>query len=152
MSNKDPDDCEHCGAKMRQYRHHLNAGLLSALEKMYEKSPTGPVAIADIGLTRSEYTNYSKLAYWFLAVRWRVQTGHKGGIWRVTDSGRAFLGGREKTQKTVVVYRNSIVRWEGAKIGPADVDPNYKIRPEYIVDSEGVELAQRALDLGATRD
>jgi hypothetical protein len=122
--------CDHCGAKMVEYKHGLAKGLVRSLAKI-GLAGGGPLNIADeLKLTKSEYTNFGKLKYWGLVEKTNPEI-ERGGIWRVTETGWAFLRGNIKLSPHVWTYRNRVVRYEGGSITIDEVTGGWKYRPEY---------------------
>lgn len=124
--------CEHCGAKIVEYKHGLGKNLMRCLVKLVNAGG-GPLSISDdLKLTKSQYTNFAKLAYWGLVVKANPKGGERGGMWAITDEGWRFVRGKEKIQKYACVYRGDVVRRLGPMLSVTDItDDRWKYRPEY---------------------
>ena len=82
--------CEHCGAKVVEYKHNFNAGMANSLWQIYLVNK--PVALTDLELTRSQWTNFQKLRYWGLVEQCIDDVSKRSnGLWRITDLGRQFI-------------------------------------------------------------
>lgn len=125
-----PKYCECCGAKMVEYVHVLSKGLVRCLAKL-AVAGGGPLSIADdLKLSKSEYTNFGKLQYWQLVEHADPQV-ERGGIWKLTTAGWAFVSGELALQPRVWTYRGRVVRFENAAITIDQVTGGWKYRPEY---------------------
>lgn len=121
--------CPECGAKLVEYKHGLAKGLVRGLWKL-GKGGLGPQEIASIGLSKGEYTNFAKLAYWDLVKKISDDSG-KGGRWQLTRQGQAWLAGEIRLQRFCWVYRKVVQRYEGPWLSIDDVTGGYKYKPEY---------------------
>ena len=80
---KRAEECAHCGAKMVEYKHGLNKGLVVGLRAIAKAGWTGSaVDLKGLHLTHSEWDNFQKLRYWDLVSK---VGGKKGGKWRITE-------------------------------------------------------------------
>lgn len=95
--------CEACNAKIVNYSHKLNAGLVTALKKMYDHSDT-MVHLGRLDLTYNQRCNFPKLKYWGL-----VQQGKLSGYWYLTKTGGEFVEGHIGVPSHMVTYRNEVV-------------------------------------------
>lgn len=96
--------CQHCGASMMKNFYTFNKTLLRALAKV-ARNPGQP--IRDVGLTKSEYANVSKLKFWGFLVK------ADDGLWTVTELGLAFLRGQVAADKEIAYFRNEVVERQG---------------------------------------
>ena len=124
--------CEHCGAKIVEYKHGLGKNLMRCLVKLVNAGG-GPLSISDdLKLTKSQYTNFAKLAYWGLVVKANPEGGERGGMWAITAQGWRFVRGAVEIQKYAWVYRGDVIRREGAMLKVTDItDGRWQYRPEY---------------------
>lgn len=123
-------ECNHCGAKMVEYKFTFNHGLAVFLYKLY-KADT-PCKTDNLNLTYSQRTNSQKLRYWGLAIpHLNKESAKKAGWWIITEAGKAFVEGRSTIWSQVIMYRNKFVRWEGEQINFAEVTAGYDYRSDY---------------------
>jgi hypothetical protein len=119
--------CEHCDAKMVEYRHVFNKGLAHGLYELWA-SGGGPISLRSLRLTRVQWTNFQKLRYWGLVSRTRQE-----GEWTITPHGLSFVTQGTPIKKWVWTYRGDTVRFDGDTCFFADVhNVMYEKRPDYI--------------------
>jgi len=125
--------CEHCNAKMVEYKHSFNAGLAAGLFKLY-KAGGGPINITKISLTGYQWTNFQKMRYWGLVQKATRDDGtHIDGEWMITPQGINFIASGTAIHKTVWTYRGEPVRFEGNTCFFKDLhEPEYDKRDDYI--------------------
>lgn len=122
--------CPTCGCLLAEYRHNLNVPLGAVLKRLFIEG--GPVHIVKVSKSNTQFTNYAKLAYWGLAKPTVDETGkHSSGFWEITDLGRSFVQRKISIDRTAVVKRNEVLRFEGPAIMFSDLDPSQKDRPTY---------------------
>lgn len=127
--------CECCGAKMVEYKHILNKGLVSALYELGRYRE--PVALTELEITRNQWTNFQKLRYWGLVEKKRTMTGAGTGCWFVTSIGRDFINGSIAIPQIAWSFRGESIRLEGRNILFSDIyTPEYRQRIDYARDSE----------------
>lgn len=126
-----PKRCQHCGAKLEEYLHSLNSGLVTGLIRLY--SVGGESKLEALNLTLSQSNNFQKLQYWSL-----VEKG-KSGVWRITLKGMAFIRGEQSVRRSVRTFRKRWTGWEGDSVRVSDVikDFDYRRREDYVRDSVG---------------
>lgn len=128
--------CDACGAVMKEYTFTFNKALAVFLKKLYD---TGvPTKTASVGLRNAQYTNSPKLKYWDLAIpHITPENNHKRGWWVITEKGKSFVEGKIQIPKSVVMYRNEFVRFEGNLISFNDVHDGYLYRGDYAAQGHG---------------
>ena len=132
--------CPHCGAKTVEYKQGLSKGLARALYRISEHmSATGEFHIGECGLTYSQRENARKLQYWDIIEK-LGDPDSKGGRWKLTKLGRAFIEGRVHLRKYVWTYRGETVRFDGDRVAITDLTDGWKYRPEYAREAQGVLL------------
>lgn len=134
-SRKSPRICDHCGAKIVEYKHSFNQSLANSLYKLYVQN--GATNISKIGLTAIQWTNFQKLKYWGL-VRKAEREDHTniGGVWELTPKGKDFIEKGLAIQKQVWSYRGKMVRYEGDTVFFLDLHDEYiRKRPDYAGDA-----------------
>ena len=89
---------------MMSNKYTLNKTLLRCLAKMYKNK--GKKA-RDMGMTKSEFANYTKLKFWGFIDKL------DDGLWVVKNSGIDFLHNRIRTAKEITYFRNKVVESEG---------------------------------------
>lgn len=125
---------------MLEYKFVFNYLLVSALRKMFSNFGTGFGEIANLALTKSEWTNFQKLRYWGLIEK--DAASPKGGEWRITALGLSFLNGDCSINDKVVMYRNVVVKFEGKDRFIGEIkERKVKTRLEYLADANGVANA-----------
>lgn len=122
--------CPHCGAKIKKYPHGLSKSLGRTLRKLAEAGG-GPVSIANLELSKGEYTNFAKLAYWDLVEKANPSGHERGGIWKLTFRGHDFVRGKGTVRRKAWVYRGDVVEREGELVGIDDVTGGWKYKPHY---------------------
>lgn len=126
--------CPHCGAKMVEYKHSLTKAQIRPLAKL-AKAGGGPLNITDdLNLTKSEYTNFAKLAYWGLVKQ--EGNSERGGNWQITEKGWGFVKGLVGIRKQVIIYRGNLVKFLGDFITIQQVTGGWQYRPQYIRESQ----------------
>jgi hypothetical protein len=130
MFNK-PECCEHCGAKVVEYRHTLNRPLADALHRLYMAGDQ--VNLSELRLTRNQWNNFQKLRYWGLVEKGKRPDGsHIAGEWFVTLRGRDFIEGRCSIHRWAWTYRGKVVKYEGNDVFFNSLsDENYLKRTDY---------------------
>lgn len=134
------EECPHCGNKIRAYIHALNQPMVSALRQLvdywdeYGKSCN---LQRDLRLTKNQYNNFQKLAYFGLV-------GRTTNGWYPSELGREFIYGRARSWNKVATFKGQTVGfdhpvWKGAKVRPSlkhirEIDEiAYKNPIEYIL-------------------
>jgi hypothetical protein len=128
---KEKKTCEHCGAKIVEYKHSFSKALAIGLYRLYQENR--PVNIKHLGLTRNQWDNFQKLRYWGLVAKAVDDAGKRvGGCWAVTQLGVDFIENGTSIQKFVWTYRGETVRFDGDTCFFNDVHPvEYKQRTDY---------------------
>jgi len=128
--------CEHCGAKVVEYKHNFNAGMANSLWQIYLVNK--PVALTDLELTRSQWTNFQKLRYWGLVEQCIDDISKRSnGLWRITDLGIQFIDDSDCTiAHNVWTFRGETMRFEGDFVYFSDIHEKfYKERPQYAAEA-----------------
>jgi hypothetical protein len=126
--------CPTCGAKMVEYRHHLNEPMIVALAKL--RRAGSPVNLKTLDLTRNQWDNFQKLRYFDLVRQVAVDGKRKRGVWEITPSGDAFLDGRALCYSSAWTYRGERVRWDGELVTVGSVVAGYEQREEWAAEAE----------------
>lgn len=128
---KENKTCEHCGAKIVEYKHNFSSALAVGLYRLYQENRA--INIKHLGLTRNQWDNFQKLRYWGLVQKAIDETGKRiGGCWSITPLGTAFIEQGIGVSKYVWTYRGETVRFEGDTCFFKDVHPvAYKQREQY---------------------
>jgi len=113
--------CPHCGAKMVEYRHRLNRGLVTVMRRLHAAG--GRAKLADLDLTNSQWDNSQKLSYFGLIEKTFIAGRRVRGMWEITDLGRRFLAGEASVRGVAVTYRGKVQSFEGGHVFVADIDP-----------------------------
>ena len=139
-----PKTCDSCGAKMVDYRHKLNVGIVISLKKLYDVG--GSAHLNALQLSYISRSNFQKLRYWGLVGR-REQ---ESGVWIISSYGRAFIEGKVTAPSHVWSYRGQPIDKDDKDItyvnfsdfvGNATTQKEkdlltYKKRPDYADDAE----------------
>lgn len=133
MTAHDAKLCPHCGAKMVEYKHGLSKGILRGLYKLAARGG-GPVNLNDLGLTYNQQSNFQKLRYWGLVEK-VDPLSEKGGDWKITASGIAFMKCEQAQPKYAWSYRGDAVRHSTETVMFDEVTEGYKYRPEWARES-----------------
>lgn len=129
--------CEKCGAKTVEYRHNLSDFLVTALARL-DEAGGGPLNIMDLDLTRNQWDNFQKLRYFDLVEQVSADDGRrKAGYWRITEHGRRFIRGEDRSPLWVWTYRGEKVRYDGPPMSVGQVSSaRYKQRWEWADEAE----------------
>lgn len=122
--------CDHCGAKVMEYRLSLNRGHVSSLSALAEY---GKANIAqDLGLTTNQITNFARMKHWGLISHCYNDDGSQhAGWWQITQHGYDFLAKRCAISKWVWTFRDRYLRSDGPDLMVSDIIPGYEQRVEY---------------------
>lgn len=126
--------CDECGAKMVEYKHHLNEPLVIALRRLVEAGG-GPINLKMLGLTRNQWDNFQKLRYFDLVEQYCLEGQRKRGIWRVTHVGLTFVTHKVAIPPTAVTYRGERVRYEGVPIFISEVTGLYRPAADWAFEA-----------------
>ena len=119
-----------------EYKHGLSKGLCRSLIQIaIAFKDTKAHEIKDMGLDYNHRCNFQKLRYWRLVEKVGEQTG-KGGLWRITETGKEFIQGKISLPKFVWTFRGVIARYEGEYITIFDVTDGWKSRSQYAQESQ----------------
>jgi hypothetical protein len=124
--------CGECGAKMVEYKFGLNRGLVAFLRALAEAGQ--PVTLDKLALTNGQYGNHSLVRHWGLAEMLEPTNeieARKGGKWRLTDEGVAFLRGQHSVPKNIYTLRGKMTKIGGAQVHIRDIDEGYMYRGDY---------------------
>jgi hypothetical protein len=124
--------CDHCGAKIVEYKHSFSAALAHGLYELF--CVKEPINIKYLGLTRNQWDNFQKLRYWGLVEKAVNEEGRRiAGHWSMTEKGIDFIKGRITIPKSVWTFRGDSVRFEGDSCYFLDVhDTSYQQREDYV--------------------
>lgn len=101
----------------------MNKALVRALQKL---ALNPGKSIRDIGMTRVEYSVYTKLKWWDL-----IQVEQLDGFWDVTPLGWQFLAGRIRVPKKIAYFRNQLVEQSEEKILISEIVPSEESKQKY---------------------
>ncbi len=101
--------CEHCGAKIVEYKHGLTKVLVRGLVALAALGGRGKTA--ELDEKRSVMDNFQKLRYFQLVRKTRTP-----GVWTITDLGYAFLNKDTQIYEYVWTFRGEVVRYEGSAV------------------------------------
>jgi hypothetical protein len=122
--------CECCGARLIEYSHKLNKGMIDSLKKLSEQ-PNTTANISKIGLTHNQIANFQKLKYWSL-----VEKGTTSGVWSLSLCGKHFLWNGMEVPERVITFRDKVVGRSDKNISlPVVNDRKYMRKEDYL--SEG---------------
>lgn len=134
--NKESCICSECGHKIVTYRFNFNKGLAACIIKLScfkEAFTQEGVSVGSIGLSPAQYTNFQKLRYWLLIEKVHNGDHNKGGWWRLTDLGIAFILGEVSIPDKVLMRKNILVKYEGKMVTIRDIVADYEYRGDYAV-------------------
>jgi len=132
---KEQKICEHCHAKMVEYKHTFSKALATGLWRLYLTE--GHVNIKDLGLTRNQWDNFQKLRYWGLVAQsYREDGTRMNGYWHITPFGVSFIEQGVGIPKAVWTYRGHTIRFEGSTVFFKDThDFQYEQRESYAANA-----------------
>ena len=130
MPEEKTETCDHCGAKVVEYKHGLNRGIVTALTAFFEKHALKAADMSAMGFSYSQRCNWQKLQYWGLVEK-ANPLSKKGGEWRVTQRGAEFVSGWLRVPHFAVTYRAKVVRYEGDSKVIGLVLDGYKYRGDW---------------------
>lgn len=123
--------CDHCGAKMIEYPYNFNVSIKNFLLKL--RNAGGKAHKDELVLGHTEYAQASRARYWGL-VKMIEEGGReveKGGLYLITEEGRAFIEGRIRIPRSVYVCRNRVTRVHSDRIWVDDVKESAKKKRFY---------------------
>jgi len=126
--------CGTCGAKIVEYRHSLSKPLIIGLRKLNDNSPCN---LRELHLTRNQWDNFQKLRYWDLVSKYYEGGKRSGGVWKITERGRLFLGGKISIDRSVYTFRGERTRYCGEEISIEDYGHygQHEMRIDYVKNS-----------------
>ncbi len=128
--------CEHCNAKMVEYRHVLNKSLVNIL--VYILDNNYELVMKDVRgrLTHNQLANLQKLRYFDLIVNPKDEEGKRiDGVWILTETGLDFVFGNIGVKKAVFTYRGEPQRFDGETVFFKDIDEEtWRKKQDYIKD------------------
>lgn len=128
--------CPTCGSKNVEYQFGFNTGLASCLQKLIEAG--GQANIADIGLTKSQYTNITKMRHWGLIIPIKNEESlKKRGAWKVTGRGYDFYNNEIDIPMFVITIKGKLIRSEGPIISIEQALPGWKHYKHYANQKAG---------------
>jgi hypothetical protein len=133
--------CEHCGAKVVEYKHNFSAGIANGLYQLYLARK--PMLLTDLELTRYQWTNFQKLRYWNLVEQDKDPITRKAtGAWKITGKGIDLIENpNSRIFKNAWTFRGQLTRYDGPEIAFSDVHEKfYKQRPEYAAEAVAHEM------------
>jgi hypothetical protein len=132
---KNNKHCEHCNAKMVEYKHSFSKALATGLWRLHIAN--GIVNIKDLGLTRNQWDNFQKLRYWGLVAQsYRDDGTRLNGQWHITKEGADFVEKGTAIKKSVWTYRGKTVRFDGDTCFFRDAhDVTYETRNTYAANA-----------------
>jgi len=126
--------CECCGAKVVEYKHVLNKGLVDALFRLSKHIV--PMPLTELDITRNQWTNFQKLRYWGLVDKAIHADGTGTGCWFVTWKGREFIANEIPMKNNAWTFRGITTNLDGKEMYFNDIyDPLYRDRVEYAKDA-----------------
>ncbi len=133
--NEEDKLCPVCGAKMKQYPHSLTRVQAGGLIKLADYGIGAASISYDLDLNLGEYTNFAKLAYWGLVEKANPNGGERGGIWKLTEKGIAFMRGLTAVPLRVWVYRGEVVKTSDNFVSISSLAPGgWRYRPQHARD------------------
>lgn len=99
------EKCGHCGNEIRAYIHSLNRPMAASLRQLvdrYEELRRSINLQKDLNLTKNQYNNFQKLAYFGLV-------GHTTNGWYPTEHGIEFVYGRQQAWSKVATFKGQTV-------------------------------------------
>jgi|TARA_R110000803_G_scaffold74353_1_gene138393 hypothetical protein len=132
---KESKYCEHCKAKMVEYKHGFSKPLATGLWRLYKAG--GTVNLKDLNLTRNQWDNFQKLRYWDLVAPAYRETGLRmSGCWYITPVGIEFIENGTAIKKSVWTYRGETVRFAGDACFFNDMhDVEYELVDSYAANA-----------------
>lgn len=121
--------CECCGSKIVKYSFVFNKGLARCLYLM--RNSQNGIELKDLKITGSMYSNFPKLRYWNLIEPIMGENTRKGGCWKITRQGLAFLAGEIDIPKKVTMFKKSIDSFSNERIYFKEISNGYEYRQDY---------------------
>ena len=108
--------CPCCEQYAKVYRRRINKGQAQSLIRLYRlgaQAQNGWVHVRDLGAASREE---GKLVHWGLVEEGGKRAdGGRGGWWRLTANGRAFVEGRIGVAKYVYLYNARLLRVDNSE-------------------------------------
>ena len=139
MSTKPVLRCEHCNAKMVEYRHSLNQQLAECLLALASQGGTIEFRELQKFISFNQRANFPKLQYWGLIAKMRDDETNErvGGLWGLTWAGFHFVRGMGTVNKSVWTYRNEFVRFDGPQIFLKELKVEaFREKSDYVADEK----------------
>lgn len=114
--------CECCGAKMVEYKHSLNVGLVIALKKLVHHGK--PATLKELNLYVNQFNNFQKLQYWGLVDK------NENYEWVATKLANDFFNGYS-IPKSVWTYRGKFIRADEKTVNIGELRIEYKKKLDY---------------------
>lgn len=118
IDHRDGRRCEHCHAKTNRSEHTLTRGMVRGLIKFANASiekrerachPRKDTKANGEPLEHDERSNWTKLRFFGLVTKYKVDGVHKEGKWIITRNGWAFLRNDLAVHQRVKTFRNQLV-------------------------------------------
>lgn len=127
---KNVKHCDHCGAKMVEYKHSLNTGLAVALTKLRRHGK--PATLKELDLTVNQFNNFQKLQYWGFVDK------NEDHEWYATREADRFFEGYQ-VPKSVWTYRGKTVRVSDETTNIGELRIQYRKKMDYVKDQRPVQ-------------
>lgn len=124
MSRENVKICPCCGRKIVEYKHKLNAVLVSGLVMLHRAG--GMATLSELDLDVSRNNNFQKLKYFGLAEK--VEGSR---LYTITDYGRRFLAGQASVPSEVYTIDGRVVRIGFENVFVSDIDIPVQYREEW---------------------
>lgn len=122
--------CTCCQASLSKSEHTLTKGMIDGLIKFADACLTLNVRVVNprtglppqYRLTINEMTNWTKLRFFGLVAKYKVDGIHKEGKWVVTRNGWKFLKGDLQVPRYIKTFRNTIIEKSVEQISIVDIN------------------------------
>ena len=97
--------CPCCGQFVKKYKRKLNSGMAKTLGRIYAYYPNSFIDVKDL-LRQKKFHNGHD---WTLLRHWGFLTTNEEGLWKITDTGKAWIDFKTPTHSHIYMYNNKMM-------------------------------------------
>ena len=138
ISQMNGQRCDHCTQKVQIYEYHFTKALLQVLGLIVGYVETTKVnwfKNSDLPLTKTQYTNFTKLKYWGL-----IAQSDDALKWCLTKVGMAFYYGHRPINTSVRRFDNHTWEFDPHLIFSDELDPSMRLSETWMKTRHAMPL------------